>query len=66
MVTTVTSLGRSGLSDWMIQRISAWVMTTYLVFIFVYSLPCLIKRVRKYKAKCLMDKGKMINYAIHF
>ena len=31
MVTTVTSLGRSGLSDWMIQRISAWVMTAYLV-----------------------------------
>jgi succinate dehydrogenase / fumarate reductase membrane anchor subunit len=36
MVTTVTSLGRSGLSDWMIQRISAWVMTSYLVFIIGY------------------------------
>ena len=36
MVTTVTSLGRSGLSDWMIQRISAWVMTAYLVFIIGY------------------------------
>ena len=36
MVTTVTSLGRSGLSDWMIQRISAWVMTAYLVFIVGY------------------------------
>ncbi|MGB2286651.1 MAG: succinate dehydrogenase, hydrophobic membrane anchor protein [Porticoccaceae bacterium] len=36
MVTTVTSLGRSGLSDWMIQRISAWVMTAYLVFIVCY------------------------------
>ena len=36
MVTTVTSLGRSGLSDWMIQRISAWVMTAYLVFILGY------------------------------
>ena len=36
MVTTVTNLGRSGLSDWMIQRISAWVMTAYLVFIIGY------------------------------
>ena len=36
MVTTVTSLGRSGLSDWMIQRISAWIMTSYLVFIVGY------------------------------
>ena len=36
MVTTVTSLGRSGLSDWMIQRVSAWVMTAYLVFIVGY------------------------------
>jgi succinate dehydrogenase / fumarate reductase membrane anchor subunit len=36
MVTTVTSLGRSGLSDWLIQRISAVVMTSYLVFIVAY------------------------------
>jgi succinate dehydrogenase / fumarate reductase, membrane anchor subunit len=36
MVTTVTSLGRSGLSDWMIQRVSAFVMTAYLVFIVAY------------------------------
>ena len=38
MVTIVTSFGRSGLSDWMIQRISAWVMTSYLVFIVGYLL----------------------------
>lgn len=36
MVTTVTSLGRSGLSDWLLQRISALVMTSYLVFILSY------------------------------
>lgn len=36
MVTTVTSLGRSGLSDWILQRISALVMTSYLVFILGY------------------------------
>lgn len=36
MVTTVTSLGRSGLSDWLIQRISAVVMTAYLIFVLVY------------------------------
>jgi len=35
-VTTVTSLGRSGLSDWLIQRISAFVMTAYLIFIVGY------------------------------
>ena len=36
MVTTVTSLGRSGLSDWLIQRVSAFVMTAYLIFIVGY------------------------------
>lgn len=36
MVTTVTSLGRSGLSDWLIQRVSALVMTAYLVFMVGY------------------------------
>ena len=36
MVTTVTSLGRSGLSDWLIQRVSAVVMTAYLIFIVGY------------------------------
>lgn len=36
MVTTVTSLGRSGLSDWLIQRISAVVMTAYLIFVLAY------------------------------
>ena len=36
MVTTVTNLGRSGLSDWLIQRLSAAVMTAYLLFILGY------------------------------
>ena len=36
MVTNVTSLGRSGLSDWLIARVSAYVMTAYLIFIFGY------------------------------
>ena len=36
MVTTVTSLGRRGLSDWLIQRVSAYVMTAYLIFIVGY------------------------------
>ncbi len=36
MVKTVTSLCRSGLSDWIIQRLSAVVMTAYLVFILGY------------------------------
>lgn len=36
MVTSVTSLGRSGLYDWLIQRITAVVMTAYLVFLLGY------------------------------
>ncbi len=37
MVTTVTSLGRSGLSDWLLQRISAVVMFSYLIFLLAYT-----------------------------
>lgn len=33
MVTSVTSLGRSGLSDWLTQRLSAIVLLAYTVFI---------------------------------
>lgn len=33
MVTAVTNLGRSGLSDWLIQRITAVVLIAYTVFI---------------------------------
>jgi len=36
MVTSVTSFGRSGLSDWLIQRVSAVVMAAYSVFIVAY------------------------------
>ncbi len=34
MVTAVTSFGRSGLYDWLMQRISAVVLLGYTVFIF--------------------------------
>lgn len=33
MVTTVTSFGRSGLSDWLIQRVSGVVIAAYFLFI---------------------------------
>ncbi|MBU2887409.1 succinate dehydrogenase, hydrophobic membrane anchor protein [Gilvimarinus agarilyticus] len=36
MVTSITNLGRSGLSDWFIQRISAVVMVAYIVFLVAY------------------------------
>jgi succinate dehydrogenase / fumarate reductase, membrane anchor subunit len=36
MVTSVTSFGRSGLSDWLIQRVTAVVMAAYSVFIVGY------------------------------
>lgn len=36
MVTAVTSFGRSGLSDWVMQRFSAVVLAAYTVFIVGY------------------------------
>ena len=36
MVTSVTSFGRSGLYDWLIQRVGGVVMAAYVVFITVY------------------------------
>ena len=38
MVTAVTSFGRSGLYDWVIQRVSAVVMAAYTVFIVAFIL----------------------------
>ncbi|MGS2742961.1 succinate dehydrogenase, hydrophobic membrane anchor protein [Halomonas sp. LS-001] len=38
MVTNITSFGRSGLSDWLMQRVSAVVMALYTVFIVAYLL----------------------------
>lgn len=36
MVTSITNLGRSGLYDWLIQRLSAVAMTAYVVFLVAY------------------------------
>ena len=38
MITTVTSLGRTGLQDWLIQRISAIVIVSYMLFVAIYLL----------------------------
>ncbi len=38
MVTSITSFGRSGLYDWMIQRATAVVLLVYTVFILGYLL----------------------------
>ena len=38
MVKQITSLGRSGLSDWLIQRVSAIVILAYFVFLMVVLL----------------------------
>lgn len=35
MVTNVTSFGRSGLYDWMIQRVSAVILLLYILFLAV-------------------------------
>lgn len=41
MVTAVTSFGRSGLYDWLIQRVSAVVMAAYTIFLvgFIVNTP---------------------------
>ena len=36
MVTSVTSFGRSGLYDWLIQRVGGSVMAAYVIFIVAY------------------------------
>lgn len=43
MVKSVTSLGRSGLHDWMIQRITAVVLAVYVIYlsVFIFSTPYL-------------------------
>ncbi len=38
MVTSVTNLGRSGLFDWVVQRVSAVVLLAYTVFLAGYLL----------------------------
>jgi len=38
MITNVTSYGRSGLSDWLLQRTTAIVMAAYVVFVTFYLL----------------------------
>jgi len=38
MVTNITNLGRSGLSDWLLQRVSAVVLALYTLFIVGYLL----------------------------
>ncbi len=38
MVTSVTSFGRSGLYDWLIQRVGGAVMAAYAIFIVAYLL----------------------------
>ncbi|MEE4110189.1 MAG: succinate dehydrogenase, hydrophobic membrane anchor protein [Halieaceae bacterium] len=35
MVTAVTSLSRSGLSDWLVQRVTAVILLTFFIFIGV-------------------------------
>lgn len=36
MVTAVTTLGRNGLADWVIQRVSAIVLAAYTLFLVIY------------------------------
>ena len=38
MVTNITNFGRSGLSDWLIQRVSAVILALYTLFVVAYLL----------------------------
>lgn len=38
MVTSVTSFGRSGVSDWLVQRVSAVILAAYFLFMAGYLL----------------------------
>ena len=38
MVTSITSFGRSGLYDWMMQRVTALVLLAYTIFMIGYLL----------------------------
>lgn len=38
MTTNITSFGRSGLSDWLLQRVTAVLMAVYIVFLMAYIL----------------------------
>jgi len=38
MVTNITNLGRSGLSDWLLQRVSAVILALYALFIVGFLL----------------------------
>ena len=38
MVTSVTNLSRSGLYDWMAQRVSAVVLAAYFIFLIGYAI----------------------------
>ena len=38
MVRSVTNLGRSGVYDWMVQRVSAYVLALYTIFLVGFML----------------------------
>ncbi len=38
MVNSVTNYGRNGLSDWLVQRVSAVIIGAYFIFIMAYFL----------------------------
>jgi succinate dehydrogenase / fumarate reductase membrane anchor subunit len=40
MVTSVTNFGRSGLSDWLMQRVTGVILLAYTIFIVVVLLAC--------------------------
>ncbi|MGV6807802.1 MAG: succinate dehydrogenase, hydrophobic membrane anchor protein [bacterium] len=40
VITSVTSFGRSGLADWLLQRVTAVVLAAYALFMLFYVATC--------------------------
>lgn len=55
MVTTVTSFGRSGLADWLVQRVTAIILAAYTIFLvgFIVCTPELTFEVWSGLFNCL-------------
>lgn len=57
MVTSITSFGRSGLYDWMIQRVTAIILMLYTIFMIGYLLMSPAQDYEQWKA--LFDNTAM-------
>jgi len=60
MVEPAASLGRSGLQDWLIQRISAVILAIYMAFLVIYFV---MHPVLQYEQWHALFESKVMKYA---